>query len=166
MISTEDAERLLFRTGCSQSVIDHCHAVCALAEKYCTRPDIDCNLVRVGALLHDIGRCQSHRLDHGIIGADICRNEGLPEEVARIVECHVGVGLTAEECVELGLPPRNCVPLTIEEKIVAHADNLLHGETILTIEERLSRANHLPEKKRKEMVALAEEVEALRTPSA
>jgi len=65
---------------------------------------IDCHLIVAGAILHDIGRCRSHRLDHGIIGAKILRKEGIVEEVAQVAENHLFGGITKTEAREFGLP--------------------------------------------------------------
>ena len=44
-----------------------------------------------------------------------------------IIERHIGAGITKEEAKSLGLPERSYMPQTLEEKIVAHADNLISG---------------------------------------
>jgi len=153
-------EDLLHNAGCSRKVIDHCIAVRDLALEYARRcPDADPALVEAGAMLHDIGRSITHSIGHAQAGADLLRGNGFPEPVARIVECHTGAGLTAEECVELGLAPRACMPETIEEKIVAHADNLIAGTRRMTIGECLEKAAGLPEEARRRMKALSDEIE-------
>lgn len=148
--------------GCSRKVIAHCHAVtgCALAIAG-TSPFIDRSLVETGALLHDIGRGRTHSIGHAQAGADICRALGYPEPVARIVECHTGAGLTADECSLLRLLPRDCMPATAEERLVAHADNLIHGNERVTIHEALASAFFLPRKIRHRMYRLALETEIL-----
>lgn len=138
-------------------------AVSTLALRFCERSGADTELVEWGAMLHDIGRARSHALDHGQIGADMCRSMGIPEEIARIVECHIGAGLTAEECRREGLKEIDCIPSTLEEKIVAHADNLIRGTDEITLEERLRYAKDLPEEIKKRMVALAQEIEPYRS---
>ncbi len=100
---------------------------------------IDCNFILVGSLLHDIGRCKSHRIDHGIIGAQLLRKEGLPEEVAKIAENHLFAGITKHEAVNLGLPFRNYLPVTLEEKIITYADNISKKEPLLTLDEVIDR---------------------------
>ena len=119
----------LRRVGCPERVIRHCRAVCELAVEMAERcrEDVDVDLVRTGALLHDIGRAETHGIEHAVVGARIVRELGYPEPVARIVERHVGAGIPREEAEELGLPPKDYVPETLEEKIVAHADNLTFG---------------------------------------
>jgi len=138
-------------------------AVCSLALYFCEKSGADRELVKWGAMLHDIGRARTHGLDHGQIGADMCREMGIAEDIARIVECHIGAGLTAEECSREGLKEINCVPSTLEEKIVAHADNLIRGTDEISLEERLRYSNDLPDTIKKRMVALAEEIEPYRT---
>jgi uncharacterized protein len=149
--------------GCSENVIRHCIAVRNLAIRFCEMSGANRNLVEWGAMLHDIGRAHSHGLDHGQIGADICRDMGIPEEIARIVECHIGAGMTAEECRREGLKEIDCVPTTLEGKIVAHADNLIRGTEEITLEERLSYSKELPEEIKKRMIFLAEDIERYRS---
>lgn len=55
-------------------------------------------------------------------------------EVIRIVERHVGAGIPDDEADTLGLPPGNYMPETLEEKIVAHADNLINGSDEVDID--------------------------------
>ena len=74
-------------------------------------------------------------------------------------------GLTADECTLLGLLPRDCMPQTIEEKIVTHADNRIAGGKRVSIEEEIAAAIHLPKKIRRRMYRLANEVELLTHPS-
>jgi uncharacterized protein len=112
-------------------------------------------------MLHDIGRGSTHGIDHAQRGADLLREKGFPERVARIVECHTGAGITADECTLLGLAPRDCMPQTIEEKIVTHADNRIAGTTLVTIDDSIASAIYLPMKIRKRMYRLANEVELL-----
>jgi uncharacterized protein len=155
-------ETLLRNAGCSEKVILHCQAVRDCALEYAGRnPDVNYALVEAGAMLHDIGRGRTHTIRHAQEGADILRSKGYPEELARIVECHTGAGLTPDECTLLGLAPRDCMPRTTEEKIVTHADNLIAGHRRVTIEESLASAIHLPQDVRKRIYRLSCEVEQL-----
>ncbi|MBW2059849.1 MAG: HD domain-containing protein [Deltaproteobacteria bacterium] len=104
---------------------------------------IDLELVTLGALLHDVGRSQTHGLDHGVIGGRIVRespvfaelfDEKDREALARICERHIGGGIPARDAAEAGLPERDFLPETLEEKIIAHADNLVWNG-VLTVEE-------------------------------
>ncbi len=153
---------ILRDAGCNAKVIAHCRAVCDCALEYAGRnPLVDRSLVMTGALLHDIGRGTTHGIDHGQVGADLLRAKNFPEEVARIVECHVGAGMTADECTLLGLSPRDCMPSTTEEKIVTHADNRIAGVVRVSIDESIASAIHLPKKIRKRMYRLSNEVKLL-----
>jgi uncharacterized protein len=155
-------ENLLHDAGCSTKVIAHCRAVRDCACGYAAHNhDIDVHLVEQGAMLHDIGRSRTHDIRHAQCGADILRQMGFGEDLARIVECHTGAGLSADECTLLGLSPRDCIPGTTEEKIVTHADNLIAGKKRVTIHESIGSAIHLPRKARKRMERLAVEVELL-----
>jgi len=119
---------ILEEAGCSEDVISHCRAVAELAVEIANLVlEADVDLVRAGALLHDIGRARSHGIDHGIIGREMAEELELPHQVALIIERHIGAGLTKTEAEELGLPPRGYMPQSMEERIVAHADNLIDG---------------------------------------
>jgi uncharacterized protein len=135
---------LLRNAGCPQNVIDHCLIVAALAVEVaqaCAKRGITVNirLVETGALLHDIGRSKTHGVQHGVVGAQIATEMGLPEEVVRIVERHVGAGITLEEAVRLGLPPRDYTPQTLEEKIVCYADKRIDNGKRVSLEETIRK---------------------------
>ena len=117
---------------CEENVVMHCLAVSDYAYELGLKIknngyDINLELVILGALLHDIGRSKTHGISHGIEGAKILREYGFEEELALIAERHIGAGIPKNEAVELGLPPRDYIPLTLEEKLVAHCDNLISG---------------------------------------
>lgn len=102
---------------------------------------VDLRLVSDGALLHDAGRVETHGLAHGVAGAKILRELGAGERLAgtggitkaetrrlaRICETHVLGGITRAEARRLGLPAKDYLPRTIEEKIVCAADKLAEG---------------------------------------
>jgi uncharacterized protein (TIGR00295 family) len=123
--SKEDCLILLAKAGCSEKVIEHCLAVENLALKIARLTDCDLDLVSRGALLHDIGRGKTHGVKHAAVGGEIAREFGLPKEIIRIIENHIGAGISRNEARELGLPERDFIPVTLEEKIVAHSDNLM-----------------------------------------
>ncbi len=118
------------RLECSDYIIDHCRVVyersCDITKFY---DDVDLDLVKAGCMLHDVGRTVTSDIEHAYIGADLLRDLGVDERVCLITERHVGAGITRSEARLLGLPDRIYVPETLEEKIVAHADNLVHGVT-------------------------------------
>ena len=92
-------------------------------------------VVTTGALLHDIGRSVAQDVRHAGIGADLVRRASWDEAVALVVERHTGAGIPADEAAALRLPPRDYMPATLEEKIVAHADNLHAGDKRMALQQ-------------------------------
>ena len=131
--SRDECIALLQESGCNDEVVRHCLAVAELAVKMARKCGADVQLVEVGALLHDIGRCQSHSVDHAVRGAKIAADLKLPVDVVKIVERHIGAGITRSEAKQLGLQEKDYVPKTLEEKIVSHADNLIAGTEKTTV---------------------------------
>jgi uncharacterized protein (TIGR00295 family) len=111
--------------GCSPDVIEHCKAVAEIAIEIAKLAHANERLVEASALLHDIGRAVTHGITHAVEGYKIGIKLGLPEDVLRVIERHIAGGIPQEDATKLGLPEKNYVPETIEEKIVAHADNLI-----------------------------------------
>ncbi len=145
-LTEKDAIALLISSGCSPDVIDHCKIVAEHArqiainirkssQKKGQSIDIDMDAVYLGGLLHDIGRSKTHGIGHAVAGAAIAIENGLGDKLVNIIERHIGAGIPKEETVGLGLPKKDYMPVTIEEKIVAHADNLVFGDKIGTPDE-------------------------------
>lgn len=119
---------ILKQVQCPENVIKHCEAVYRKAMKMAKDfENIDLDLIKTGALLHDIGRSKTHGIEHAVEGAKIAKNLGYNSTICNIIERHIGAGITAKEAAELGLPEKSYVPQTLEEKIVAHSDNLISG---------------------------------------
>ena len=89
------------------------------------RNGIDQELVGRGALFHDLGKCKTHEMEHGKIGAEIGCRIGLPQEICDIMEKHIRGGLTEPEARELGLPVKDYTLSRLEERIVIYADRLV-----------------------------------------
>ncbi len=87
--------------------------------------------ILAGALLHDIGYLHQEGVQHGVKGSEIVRDLGFSESVARIVERHILGGLSKEliRSAKLDLPARDYVPTSVEEKVVAFADQLVHARS-------------------------------------
>ena len=126
---------LLKAQGASDRVIKHVCTVTVLAEAIAERCGADVPLVRAGAMLHDIGRTKTHGIRHGVEGEDIARALSLPEPVIQIIRRHVGAGILPEEAAAMGLPDRDYVPITLEEKIVCHSDNLVSDDIYIESQE-------------------------------
>jgi len=141
MITRDDAIQFLKNEGCSEKVIQHCIIVSEeavrLAEKnIAAGKDVDISLVEIGALLHDWGRSKSHGMDHAVIGSDLAKQYNLDPAIINIIKKHIGAGITPEEADIFDLPDDDYIPRTIEEKIVAHADNIVKGTKIITLKKR------------------------------
>lgn len=135
-------ENILIEAGCSPGVIAHCRAVSRsaadIAERV-KRVTVDRELVRLGGLLHDIGRSRSHDIHHALVGVKIGIDLGFSEPLLAIIERHIGAGITAAEAERLGLPRKDYLPLTPEEKIVSYADNLTKGSEPMLFEQAVER---------------------------
>lgn len=117
-------------------VYGHCLVVRGIAEQILNRAedDVDGDLVRAGALLHDIGVYQlfddageldhANYIRHGVLGHDLLAGEGLPERICRFASHHTGVGISRDEVIRQGLPipPGDYMAETGEETIVMYAD--------------------------------------------
>lgn len=130
--SEDECIAMLLDEGCKRRVVIHCCTVEAVAKEMISRiGGADRNLVLAGALLHDIGRSVNHSIMHACIGAQILSDMGLPKELVEIVRKHTGAGLDPEDVAEMGLPEGDYIPRTLEEKIVAHADNLVSDNRVV-----------------------------------
>ncbi len=128
--SRDEAVGLLYLHRCPPNVIQHIMAVEKVARKMGElaikrEHDVDMDILVAGAVLHDIGRAKTHSPAHAIEGAGIVEKEGVHRRVVDIVRCHLGAGVDEEDARALGFPPGRYMPVSIEEKIVAHADNLI-----------------------------------------
>ena len=133
--------KLLVIAGCPGEVVAHCTVVSrtalALAERL--KVAVDRELVRQGGLFHDIGRSRTHGIEHAVAGVEIARGLGFGEALMNIIERHIGAGITAAEAARLGLPKKDYLPLTVEEKLVSYADNLTSGTRVMQFHEALDR---------------------------
>ena len=142
ILPTKDmALALLKEVGVPTSVRRHSIRVAKMAYRIASKvkTKVNTQLVLVGALLHDIGRSKTHGFNHALIGGKILRERGYPIPLARICERHILRGLDKEDAREIGLPEKDYLPETLEEKIVCLADKMTSGRREVTIEERFDR---------------------------
>ena len=117
----------------------------------------DEDFIEEASLLHDIGIVQVNApaiecygeepyICHGILGADILRNEGMDRH-ALVCERHTGTGLTLQQIVEQGLPlpHRDMQPVSLEEQIICFADKFF-SKTRLDVEKSVEQARRSLEK--------------------
>lgn len=117
-------------------VFTHCQAVWAIARQLIARHhlQVDADLVRTGALLHDVGvyglEPDEPYIRHGVVGAWMLGKGGSPELICRFASRHTGTGITKQdiEREKLSLPLEDFVPETAEECLVAYADKF-HSKT-------------------------------------
>jgi uncharacterized protein len=116
-------------------VYGHCLVVCEIAEQLLARVgDADGDLVRAGALLHDVGVYRlydgageidhANYIRHGVLGHELLAAEGLPERICRFASHHTGVGLSRDDVIRQGLPlpVADYMAETREEMLVMYAD--------------------------------------------
>lgn len=134
----EECLNMLAQVECPKQVIRHILTVTELALKIAKRfPKVDLELLEAGALLHDIGRSRTHGVTHGVEGGQIARELGLSDDIIKIIERHLGAGIVKEDAEKLELPSKDFIPKTLEERIVAHADNLIEGNKRVKIKRSL-----------------------------
>lgn len=121
----------------SEIFIAHSRQVADKAKKICIAKGLDLPLqeVETAAMLHDIGifmtdapsiHCYGthHYIKHGILGAELLRQNGIDEKYARVAERHTGAGITIEDIKRqnLPLPLQDYCPETLLEKLICYAD--------------------------------------------
>jgi tRNA (cytidine56-2'-O)-methyltransferase len=129
----EDCMRILKNAGANQRLIEHSLAVEKMAFEMCRRCGADQRFVIAGSLLHDIGKTVTTGIDHAIRGYTILKEMNIDQRILEIVRKHTGAGITKEEAAALSLPDMDYIPESLEEIIVAHADNLVSGKSYVHI---------------------------------
>lgn len=87
------------------------------------------------AMLHDIGifmtdapgiGCHGSApyITHGVLGAQLLRDNGFDERYARVAERHTGAGISVSDIDEMSLPlpRRDLMPERLLERLVCYAD--------------------------------------------
>jgi ribonuclease Y len=82
--------RLRYRTSYGQNVLKHLIESAHLAGIMASELGLDPALLRRGTLLHDIGKALTHEVEgsHALIGAEIARRYGEPDDVVHAIEAH------------------------------------------------------------------------------
>jgi len=132
-----------------------------------TKVEVDKNLIEIGALLHDIGRAKTHGFKHALIGGKILRDRSFSDKLAKICETHILGGLDVEDAKRFGLPEKDFLPVSLEEKIICLADKHMAGTREVTIRERFNRwfqkygKSKILLKSRKRIEEIQKEIESL-----
>ena len=130
---------ILTEAGCSRRVLEHVCTVHAMALPIAVGCHADFGLVSAGALLHDLGRSVEQGMTHAVVGARLAEERGLPIEIIEIIRRHIGAGLDNQDVIDFHLPAGDYLPRTLEEKIVAHADNLVSDNRIWSYQKAQER---------------------------
>jgi ribonuclease Y len=82
--------RLRYRTSYGQNVLKHLIESAHIAGIMAHELRLDPVLLKRGTLLHDIGKALTHEVEgsHALIGAEIARRYGEPEDVVHAIEAH------------------------------------------------------------------------------
>lgn len=118
----------------SRQVADRALAIISKHPEWVESGEIDPVFVEEAAMLHDIGvvLCDAPRIycfgkhayiEHGYLGAEILRQEGLPKHAA-VAERHTGTGIDIEQIIreKLPIPIQDYTPRTLEEQLICYAD--------------------------------------------
>jgi len=160
--STDDCYRIMREEGLSPAVIRHCCVVNLVALAIARRCGADLGLVNAASLLHDIGRSATHGVNHVAEGVRIARERGLPAELVNCIGRHIASGFTSEEAEALGLPKGDYMPVSLEDKVVNFADNLVSDRSIKTVAQAAERMRAKGfELTATRMMAIGEEIAAL-----
>ncbi|MGH2662916.1 MAG: ribonuclease Y [Actinomycetota bacterium] len=84
--------RLQFRTSYGQNVLKHLVESAHIAGVMATELGIEPDMVKRGALMHDIGKALTHEVEgsHALIGAELARRLKEPPPVVHAIESHHG----------------------------------------------------------------------------
>ena len=145
MFSYDDASALLVRFGGDAAWIRHCTAVSRVAARVGTlmapKYGLDVEHLRTGALLHDIGRYKTHDpVMHGVEGYRLLTSFGQHRE-AFICASHILCGMPRAEATRFGLPDRDFLPRSWEERLVPLLDSLVEFDRPTTLEQRVRSIN-------------------------
>ena len=82
--------RLKYRTSYGQNVLKHLIESAHIAGMMASELGLDPVLMKRGTLLHDIGKALTHEVQgsHALIGAEIARKYGEPDDVVHAIEAH------------------------------------------------------------------------------
>lgn len=118
----------------SRQVADRALAILSKHPEWVESGEVDPIFVEEAAMLHDIGvvLCDAPRIycfgkhayiEHGYLGAEILRQEGLPKHAA-VAERHTGTGIDIEQIIreKLPIPIQDYTPRTLEEQLICYAD--------------------------------------------
>lgn len=90
----KEMQRLLgelkFRTSYGQNVLKHSTEMAHIAGLIAEEIGADVRVVKVAALLHDVGKALTHKMEgkHHHISAEMARKYGMPDNIVHAIEAH------------------------------------------------------------------------------
>jgi uncharacterized protein len=137
-----DALDLLNEYGNGQPWVAHCLAVSKVAhfcgEIFVQEHRIDVEFLRTASLLHDIGRYETHDpILHGVAGYRLLNGLGYQRE-AFVCASHILYGLASSDAIKYGLPRRDFIPSSLEERLVPLIDFLIEFDRPTTLVQRFA----------------------------
>ena len=141
-LTRQESMQLLAEYGRGAGWTRHCYAVADAAARVgdvlALNRTIDGPFLWSAALLHDIGRYITHDpILHGTEGYKLLSKLNYEKE-AYVCASHILFGLNADEASLLGLPVRDFVPRTFEEKLIPLVDYLIEHDQPTTLDRRFS----------------------------
>ena len=160
----------------SRQVADRALAILDAHPQWVESGEVDPVFVQEAAMLHDVGvvLCNAPKIhclgthayiEHGYLGAEILRQEGLPKHAA-VAERHTGTGITMEQIMRenLPIPLQDSSPRTLEEKLICYADKF-YSKTKLGQDKPMSKIRHHLWKYGSDTVNRFDEMQALFEPN-
>ena len=142
MLSYENALKILDRYGNGAAWTQHCLAVAdsatIISETLKEKVNLDIEFLRSAALLHDIGRYVTHDpILHGVEGYKLLTEMGYHKE-AFVCASHILYGINSREAVRYGLPEKDFIPISFEEKLIPLIDFMVEFDKPTTLKKRFS----------------------------
>lgn len=160
----------------SRQVADRALSILNNHPEWIESGEIDPIFVEEAAMLHDIGVvfCDAPKIhclgshayiEHGYLGAEILRREGLPKHAA-VAERHTGTGITYEQILreQLPIPLQDYTPRTLEERLICYADKF-YSKTKLGQDKPMSKIRQHMWKYGSEAVSRFDALQALFEPT-
>jgi len=123
----EECLDILNKNKTLSNIIEHCKAVCKVAEEVADKLiargiNVNKELVVAAAMLHDIERNKENHIEKGV---KLLKSLSF-HEVSNVVKKHSLYNIDKEEIQ----------PKTVEEKIIFYSDKRVKGNKIVSLEER------------------------------
>jgi uncharacterized protein len=142
MLSYSNALGILHKYSRGKVWENHCMAVgkvaAAFAEIFSAKCNHDPGFLQTAALLHDIGRYKTQDpILHGVEGYWLLKSLGYPSE-AFVCASHIFYGLNKMEAAQYGLPEKDFLPRSFEERVIPLIDFLVEFDRATTLYDRFT----------------------------